>query len=82
MKPKDDVRAHASSDGLMLMNVSSGEILSANQTGAKVWTLLETGRSVEDIIQEIARAFDAPVETVEQDVKRFVESLRSHDLVA
>ena len=48
-----------------------------NETGARIWQLLEQGRTVEEIAAEIAGTEDAPVQAVTEDVRDFARQLQT-----
>lgn len=52
-----------------------------NETGSLIWKLLETPRSLEDLVAAVAEEYEAAHERVEKDVAQFVSDMRSAGLV-
>jgi hypothetical protein len=82
VKPAIHVRANVTADGLVLLDIESGSIFSANRVGARIWELLEAGQAEAAIAQRIAEEFDTPHRTVERDVQEFITALKARQLVA
>jgi hypothetical protein len=81
MKPSPHVRANVSPDGIVLLDIQSGQIFSANPIGARVWKGLELGLSIPEIVDEIVCQTGADRAVVERDVTDFVHSLMARALV-
>jgi len=81
MRVANGVRALVSSEGAVLRDMRRDSTFSLNPLGASVWKLLQQGRSVDQIIDQICVDYKAPRETIEQDVRAFLETLESHKLV-
>ncbi len=67
---------------VVLLTPEDGNYFSINEVGARVWELCDGARSVAEIIATIADEYDAPVETIEVDVRELLEELASQHLVA
>ena len=52
-----------------------------NDSGAAIWTLLASPRSVDEIAQALADEFDVPGEAARADVVSFLEKLEGAGLV-
>lgn len=52
-------------------------LLKTNEVGNDIFKLLQKGKSVEEVIDEIATMYDAPKDVIEVDVKEFVDQLIS-----
>jgi hypothetical protein len=60
-------------------------IFTLNAVGSHIWGLLDVGRApiaVHAIVEDVARAFDAPADQVERDVVDFLEQLATAGLIA
>jgi deoxyribose-phosphate aldolase len=53
-----------------------------NPVGSRILELLESGSAEADIVETISREFNANRDTVEDDVREFIGSLKEHKLVA
>lgn len=79
--PSDAVRASFSDDGLVLLDLEGGLVLSSNPVGARIWQLLAEGSAPDDIARRIADEYAAPFDRVHQDVWAFVSALRTRGLL-
>jgi hypothetical protein len=66
--------------GGAILDVQCGTISTLNLTGAHVWQALELGRDPDVIAAEIARETGQLVEEVVEDLRKFIEALRSNNL--
>jgi hypothetical protein len=69
------------SDGIVLLNVENGAIMSANLVAARIWERLLSGDSEASIVDGLASECQVAREIVETDVREFVESLRAQALI-
>ena len=49
------LRASANDDGLVLLNVETGQIYTSNAVGGRIWRLLEEGQSEAEIAAQLAQ---------------------------
>ena len=56
-------------------------IYSFNETGSLVWKLLETRRTLAELVVAVAQEYNVEPPRAEQDVKQFVEDMLSVGLV-
>jgi hypothetical protein len=52
-----------------------------NGTGSLIWKLLESSRTVAELVAAVARAYEVELARAEQDVTSFVSEMRSVGLV-
>ena len=52
-------------NGLFLLNGISG----------RIWELLQTGKSAEEILAVLVEEYDAPVQVIQQDLEEFLNEL-------
>ena len=81
MKPAPHVRSSVSDDGLILLDIATGQIFSANPIAARIWNGLEQGLLLTAIIEEIAADTGADPVVVQRDATEFVNALRLRALV-
>ena len=82
VRPSLAVRASVSGDGLILLDVDGGLVLSSNAVGARIWQLLEQQRTTREIAQRLVEEYAVPVERALHDVQAFVADLMARGLVA
>jgi hypothetical protein len=81
MKPAPHVRSNISNDGLILLDIMTGQIFSANPIAARIWNGLEQGLLLTEIVQGIASDTGADPVAVERDATEFVNTLKLRALV-
>ena len=75
------VRETASEDGAVLLDVEQGICFSLNPVGLKIWQLLKTRHSVDEIADELAQDFPVSRSQLLSDVIEFLQSLETKRLV-
>lgn len=66
----------------LLLHLDNWTYLSFNSIGARIWELLETPRSEDDLVALLAEEFDAEKSVIARDVNAFLEVLRRDGFVA
>jgi hypothetical protein len=82
LRPSLAVRASISSDGLILLDVDGGVVLSSNAVGARIWQLIEQQRTADEIARQLVDDYAVPAERALRDVHGFVADLKARGLVA
>ena len=80
-RPSACVKASISDDGLVLLDVSGGLVLSSNDVGARIWQLLAARHAHSEIARHLADEYAIPLERARQDVAAFVAALIARGLV-
>jgi len=57
------------------------ELFTLNETGRAIWLRLDGEKKLVDIAAELGQEFDAPAETIEEDVKGLVSELLKRRMV-
>ncbi|MBR4500356.1 MAG: PqqD family protein [Clostridia bacterium] len=55
--------------------------LSLNKTGAAVFEMLKKGTTEEEIVETLSRRYDMPRETIQRDVRVYLEAFMSRGLL-
>jgi hypothetical protein len=71
------LRASTSDDGLVLLNVETGEIYTSNAVGSRIWRLLEQGRGEAEIAACLSLHYGQPEAAIAADVSEFLGGLRT-----
>jgi hypothetical protein len=79
--PSPAVKASISSDGLVLLDVTGGLVLSSNDVGARIWQLIEQRRAQAEIARALAGEYAIPLDRASRDVATFVAALVARGLV-
>jgi hypothetical protein len=75
------VRETASEDGAVLLDIEQGICFSLNPVGLKIWELLKTHHSVNEIADDLAQDFPISRSQLLFDVVEFLQSLEAKHLV-
>jgi hypothetical protein len=75
------LRVSIHDDGAAVLDVNGGRVFTANKVGSRVLALLEQGLSLEHIVEHISSEFGEPLNRVQADVGKFMETLRSRKLL-
>ncbi len=68
-------------DGLMMMDIDSGNYFDIDSVGASVWTLLDTPKTINQICNELAVEYDVDIEICIQQTTDFIAVLHDQKLV-
>lgn len=75
------VRETASEDGAALLDIEQGICFSLNPVGLKIWELLKTHHSLDEIVDDLAQEFPVPRSQLLSDVAEFLQALEAKHLV-
>jgi hypothetical protein len=75
------VRETASEDGAALLDIEQGMCFSLNPVGLKIWGLVKTHHSVDEIADELAQDFPVSRSQLLSDVAEFLQSLEAKKLI-
>src|SRR5258708_19048603 len=81
LRPSLAVRASVSGDGLILLDVDGGLVLSSNAVGARIWQLIEQHRTADEIARQLVDDYAVPADRALRDVHAFVADLKARRLV-
>jgi hypothetical protein len=74
-------RETASADGAVLLDIDQGICFSLNPVGLKIWALVKTHHSVDEIADELAQDFPVSRSQLLSDVVEFLHSLEAKRLI-
>lgn len=80
-RPSPAVKVSISTDGLVLLDVDGGVVLSSNPVGARIWQLLERGCALPEIARQLADEYGVAEERAARDVEAFVAALTMRNLL-
>jgi coenzyme PQQ biosynthesis protein PqqD len=78
---KEQVIAQKASNDFLLFDMNDGNYYSLNEVGCRIWELCDGNRSVAELIQSLAAEYDAPAESLANDVLELIEKLQSGKLI-
>ena len=85
--PSEDVVSREIEGELIIVPITSGigdledELYTLNDTGRAIWHRLDGRRTLAEIAADLETEFDAPLETIIQDVMGLVGELASRKIV-
>ena len=74
------LRTIANQDGAVILNSAAGTITTLNSSGAFVWQALQRGENQDAIVADLARETGEQVDTLERDVRKFIDALKNQHL--
>ncbi|HEX2764618.1 MAG TPA: PqqD family protein [Allosphingosinicella sp.] len=76
-----DVVAANFDDKTFLLHVQTAVYLELNETGLRVWELLEDRQGAETLVDALRREFDVPEDVCAGDVAELLSALQSQNFV-
>jgi hypothetical protein len=76
-----DALSASLSDGAVLLNLYTKRYFSLNDTGSRIWSLLEQQASEEDIIETLVREYDVEKPEAARAVKQLLDDLVAERLI-
>ncbi|HXM60104.1 MAG TPA: PqqD family protein [Terriglobales bacterium] len=77
----DTVRSTHNQDGAIVLDIRQGQMFTINFVGSRILELLKNGSSESVIVDEISRRFSVSRELAENDVREFLQILKTCHLV-
>ena len=74
-------RSTVTEEGIVIMDVSNGNIFHSNSIGALIWTSLKEGASVQGIVELITSRYSVSRKEAEADVFAYIRALTSKGLL-
>lgn len=68
-------------DGASILDISRNQITILNPTGEFIWTRLQRGDAIENIIRELAQLTNTSEDTVALGTRTFLEQLAAEHLI-
>lgn len=81
MQISPDVLEKTLGGKMVLLHLETGEYHTLNESGAVVWQGLRLGHPRQQIVEELARQFDAPAEVLAADVDTCLQGLLQRRLI-
>lgn len=68
-------------DELVMMSAAKGNYIGLSEVGARIWELLETPRTTDDLCAILVAEYDVAPDTCRAEVDDFLATLASHDAI-
>ena len=77
-----DAIARRLGDEIVILHIGSGTYFGLDPVGARVWQLLEEGKSPTEICEVMREEYDVSHETLKHDITLLLEDLLAKDLIS
>ena len=81
LKPSADIVARHLGDSAVIIRLTTNKIYELNRTGTLCWDLIETGSSVDQIIEVLSKEFEGQTDALRADVESLLTRLTEEGLV-
>lgn len=81
LRPSADVVSRRLDDEVVLVHLRTNRIYSLNETGARLWELLETGHDRVRIERQMLEEFDVEPADLRREIAELLGSLEAEQLV-
>jgi len=78
---KQQILSAAVDDEIVMMSVEKGQYYNLNVMGTRIWHLLETPRSVVEVVMALDEIYDVPEEKIRDEVDAFLTRLERAGLL-
>jgi hypothetical protein len=78
---RERVLTQTAAGTLVLLDLDGGQYYSLDEVSARVWELCDGEHGVDGIVEAISAEYDAPVETIYEDVLAFLEEMMDEKLL-
>jgi coenzyme PQQ biosynthesis protein PqqD len=82
LRRRERVLVQRAADQWILLDVENGQYYALDELSGRIWELCDGSHSVSAMVEAICRDYDAPPETVEQDVLAFLGEMAEEKLLA
>ncbi len=80
-RPRRDVRFRVVGDEAVIVRQEEAEVIALNEVGASVLALLDSRRSVRDVLDALLEQYEVDRESLASDLVRFLSELRDAGVV-
>jgi hypothetical protein len=77
----EDVVAKVMDGEAVIINLATGTYYSMADVGAAIWSMIESGRRLDEIVAALAQRYDMELSTIQADVLRLADELLREQLV-
>ncbi|HEV2845392.1 MAG TPA: PqqD family protein [Thermoanaerobaculia bacterium] len=81
LRRRDRVLTQGAAGTLVLLDLDGGQYYALDEVSARVWDLCDGERGVGAIVSAVGDEFDAPEETIREDVLAFLQEMIDENLL-
>jgi len=67
---------------IVMMSIDNGEYYGLDETGTRIWELLETPQPIHQLIQQLLEEFDVAPDECQADTLDFLDELLQKELIS
>ena len=82
LRRRDRVLVQRAAGTLVLLDLDGGHYYALDEVSARVWEMCDGTHGVDAIVQTIGTEYDAPVDTIYEDVLAFLQEMLDENLLA
>lgn len=79
--PRVEYRKLAEGGGAVLLNLDTAAYHGLNETGSVIWESVGEGKAFDDLVPDVASAFEDAPPSLPEEVTAFIEDLLERDLL-
>ena len=68
-------------EGVVLLDIESGDYYGLNEVGSRIWTLLQEEKSPIEVLSALRSEYGVPDEALRSDIQRFLQHLQTNGLI-
>lgn len=80
-KVDPDVISEKLGEEVVLVHLETGRIHHTNETGSRIWELLQEGRSLREMVEILRVEYSTSSEAIASDIREFIKSLRRENMI-
>jgi hypothetical protein len=77
----EDLLSGMVDDEAVIMSINSGSYHFINETGRRIWELIEQPKTVAAICDILIEEFEVDLKTCQKDVLRYLEALQTREVI-
>jgi hypothetical protein len=81
LRHRDRVLIQRAAGTLVLLDLEGGQYFALDEVSARVWELCDGEHGITTIVEAISAEYEAPVETIREDVVAFLEEMLDENLL-
>jgi hypothetical protein len=81
LRHRDRVLIQRAAGTLVLLDLEGGQYFALDEVSARVWELCDGEHGIGAIVEAIGSEYDAPVETIREDVMAFLQEMLDEKLL-
>lgn len=81
LRHRDRVLIQRAAGTLVLLDLEGGQYYALDEVSARVWELCDGDHGIDTIVEAIGDEYDAPVETIREDVFAFLQEMLDENLL-